>query len=224
MLKLSDKQVADNWERLRQLEGCALYESVRSGSKTCLAEVDDLFYFFKNQIWKNSFRNPVFRSDHDKRLGELEQLVNQVSLEIEQDTEEQMRLVQESDQVGKRAIDLLLPPSPAVYDTIYRQLDTLKAFRGLLDVSSLHNEALTEHLNESRKQFQQLYIPTATVISVASLVSMYSVNPLYFMLGVGGLVLVGYVSIASQEHTPRVYSALRARAERFDEFLSSYSK
>lgn len=237
-IELPEETIERNLTYIRGLRGSnRVLDRVYNGQEMFSEEVDDLFYFFNGfgQYVKSSFRIPRLREGHDERLGELEQVLNNVDLMTIEEIE--------FGNLFKKIKNESLFPSDeyklqSVHSSFVKNSEGLK---GNLDIKELYAKPLQEHLKSMK--IKNILPISFFSLSVASIVvatyglinaKMYEDFVVsqrnYEGLITGGIIFAGvgvistvFSTLESLEHyTPKNYFILYKKAERMDKFIQRY--
>lgn len=154
-MDLSAEKNERNQESLVRLvrEGNELIPRVVRGETTCLAEAQDLFWFFQRRFayMRTWFRIPKLRPKHDKRVKDLTDVVQAVDLLPDDREPVYFRLKAEANARGGY-------PSPNT-----DQLQTYCILRGTdLNFSSLYEDQMRDYL-QTQKRWGLTFLGLATL-------------------------------------------------------------
>ncbi len=209
-----------------------LLERVLQKEESYVDEVLDLFYFFRGfkGYMKNLVKKPLLREDHNQRLQELENVLNEVDLFSLEDEREYKP-------PKERKYQLFFPSfRPNVINTLEIEVETYpsecyrkmhEGLKGKLNIEDLYEENLEEYLGERRMGDSiRLLIP----FSLASGGLVYGLNAHttdHTIIGsfatfvFSSIILFG-LYINKLCYYPPSYYALVHKVIRLDQFIEQY--
>lgn len=235
LIELPEETVERNLSYLRGQNGSQnrLLERTYNGQGRFSEEVHDLFYFFNGfgKYVKRIVRTPKLREGHNQRLGELEQVLNNVDLMTLKEAERYSTLTnlkRTLDNVGNSFTSKMVDHRALYY--FREELKYYEGLKGELDTKPLHEEELQKHLRSMTK-FNIGFITVPLLISIGGSAYAYTWSNdsrdvhLGLMLGTVSFVslMIGIVG-NEMKYEPPSYSNLDRKADRLDKFVQRYMK